>query len=62
MRIIQKNIRTFLEDEEGVTAIEYALLASVIAMGALGGFSALGGAVAAMWNTNMALIGAALGG
>ncbi len=62
MRVIWNNVTTFLDDEEGIAGIEYGLLASVIAVGALGGFSALGGAVAAMWNNSMALIGAALGG
>jgi pilus assembly protein Flp/PilA len=32
-------------DEEGVTAIEYGLLAALIVLAAMGGFTALGGSV-----------------
>ena len=36
-------------DESGVTAIEYALLASLIAMVALAGITTLGGEVGRLW-------------
>jgi len=39
----------FWQQQEAVTAIEYALLASLIAMIALVGIAALGGSVGAMW-------------
>ncbi len=61
MNIFGSAITTFGVNDDGTTAIEYALLASVIAIGALGGFSALGGAVGNMWNDAMTTISAALG-
>ncbi len=38
-------------DETGVTAIEYALIASLIAMVVLSGVAALGISVRAMWDS-----------
>ncbi|MBS1155434.1 MAG: hypothetical protein H6R07_1358 [Proteobacteria bacterium] len=40
----------FWRDTEGVTAIEYALLAALIAMAILGGVMAVGDSVLTMWN------------
>lgn len=37
------------DDERGATAIEYGLIAALIALGMIGGLSALGGGVAALW-------------
>ena len=37
-----KSIVRFFKDEEGVTAIEYGLLAALIALGVVAGASALG--------------------
>lgn len=36
-------------DERGVAAIEYGLIASLIALAMMEGLSSLGGGVAAMW-------------
>ena len=51
---LQKTLRgwgkALWRDESGVTAIEYALLASLIAMAALAGITALGGGVGRLWN------------
>jgi pilus assembly protein Flp/PilA len=50
------------EDESGVTALEYGLLAALIVAAAMGGFTALGGSVEDMfiyWSTKVA---EALGG
>ena len=38
-------IMNFLKDEEGVTAIEYALIAALVAVAAIGGWTTLGGAI-----------------
>lgn len=38
-------LRRFLEDESGATAIEYALIAMVVGVLAIGGLSAFGAAV-----------------
>jgi pilus assembly protein Flp/PilA len=40
----------FARDNRGATAIEYGLIAALIAVGALGGMMALGGGVSGSWN------------
>ena len=42
-------MRWLIKEEAGVTAIEYALLASLIAIVASGGIALLGGGVSGMW-------------
>lgn len=42
-------MRQLIKDEAGVTAIEYALLASLIAMIASVGIALLGGGLSGMW-------------
>lgn len=42
---MKKMIMNFLRDEEGVTAIEYALIAALVAVAAIGGWTALGTAI-----------------
>jgi pilus assembly protein Flp/PilA len=49
---IRKNLRRLLADLSGATAIEYGLIAAMIAVAAIGGFSALGGGSSGMW-TNL---------
>ena len=51
-------IRRFLRDEEGVTAIEYALMAALIALAIVGAVLLLGGKLANLFN----LIGNCLAG
>ena len=38
-----KNVRKFRKDKSGATAIEYGLIAALIAVAVIGGVSALGG-------------------
>jgi pilus assembly protein Flp/PilA len=49
-RLIQ-TIQQFCRDENGATAIEYALIASGIAGAIIAVITTLGGSVKAMWNT-----------
>ena len=44
-------MKEFLFSEEGATAIEYALVASLMAVTAIGAVTALGNNVSAMWET-----------
>lgn len=44
-------IRNFRRDEEGATAIEYGLIAALIAVAAMGAMSALGDSVGNTFNT-----------
>lgn len=42
-------IKDFAREEDGVTAIEYALIASLIALAAVGGATTLGGKLSDMF-------------
>lgn len=53
-------LQLFAQDEDGVTAIEYALLGSLIAVGAVVGIATVGDRLDGMWTQISALIGAAL--
>jgi Flp pilus assembly pilin Flp len=48
--------------QRGVTSIEYGLLATLLAIAAIGGFTALGGSNGANWTNWVALFIAAIGG
>ncbi len=55
-------LRNFWADESGATAIEYGLIASLIAVAIIGGFSALASAVSTLWGDNNSAIGQGLNG
>jgi len=42
---MKKMIMNFLKEEEGVTAIEYALIAALVAVAGIVGWNLLGGAI-----------------
>lgn len=44
------NIAQLAGDDRGATAIEYALIACLIALGIIGGMNAFAGATDAMWD------------
>jgi pilus assembly protein Flp/PilA len=46
---VRKALRRSLTDDGGATAIEYGLIAAMIAVAAIGGMTALGGGSAGMW-------------
>jgi pilus assembly protein Flp/PilA len=50
MQMLGHIVRRFACDDRGATAIEYGLIAALIAIGALGGMSALGGGLAGSWS------------
>ena len=50
MIAIRKTLRRLLAGDGGATAIEYGLIAALIAVAAIGGMSALGGGAGAMWD------------
>jgi len=41
----------FANDTRGATSIEYGLIATLIAVGAIGGMQALGGGISGSWGT-----------
>ena len=49
MGAIRWILRRLPADEAGATAIEYGLIAALIAIACLGGLSALGGGAGGMW-------------
>ena len=50
MDAVRRNLRGLLADRRGATAIEYGLIAALIAVSAIGGMSALGGGSNGMWS------------
>ena len=51
---IRWNLRKLRVDSRGATAIEYGLIAALIAVASIGGFKALGGGAGGMW-TNVSV-------
>ena len=49
MRAVRTFFRRLRSDKRGATAIEYGLIAGLIAMGLIGGLSLLGGGTNGMW-------------
>ena len=47
---MQNLVTRFIEDESGATAIEYGLIAALIAVAMIGGASAVGGSVSNKFN------------
>jgi len=41
--LVMRSIRNFIKNSKGATAIEYGLIAALIAVAAIGGMSTLGG-------------------
>jgi pilus assembly protein Flp/PilA len=56
-------IRRLLRDEDGPTAVEYAVLLALILVAVMAGIGAVGGQTGGMWSNNeQQLINAGLGG
>ena len=49
MRAVRTTFRRLRSDKRGATAIEYGLIAGLIAMGLIAGLSALGGGTNGLW-------------
>jgi pilus assembly protein Flp/PilA len=49
MKNFSQSFKSFWVNEEGATAIEYGLLASLIALAIVGGATALGGSIDALF-------------
>jgi pilus assembly protein Flp/PilA len=52
----------FARDEGGATAIEYGLIATLVAVGALGAMLTLGGGVTGSWNNTATKLSEAMNG
>jgi pilus assembly protein Flp/PilA len=57
---VRRTLATFLRDEDGVTAIEYGLLAVLIVVVASGAIALMGGGTNGMWTKISAAIAAAI--
>lgn len=51
MKVVSAGLRRFAEDEAGATAIEYGMIAALIAVGAIMAMTAFGGSLGSMFNT-----------
>ena len=49
MNAIRKTVRRLPNDQKGATAIEYGLIAALIALAMMGGLRTLGGGAGGMW-------------
>ncbi len=47
----ETDIRRFLDDESGATAIEYGLIAALISIAVVSGFLAVGGSLSDLYTT-----------
>lgn len=61
MRALKQLSRRFAQDIHGTTAIEYGLIAALVAVGALAGIVALGGGVSGGWGDTAQRLTAAMG-
>jgi len=59
MKNFSQSFKTFWADEDGATAIEYGLLASLIAVAIVGTVSALGGSLNGVFTRVAAALGPA---
>ena len=50
MQDLKQHLWQFLRDERGATALEYGMIAALIACGALASMSALGGGLGSSWS------------
>lgn len=54
MNKMVQGVKQFLNDEEGVTAIEYGLIAALVAVVITGGLNILGPALSTLFGTTIA--------
>lgn len=60
MREFRAGLRRFAEDDAGATAIEYGLIAALIAVGAIMAMTSFGGSLSSMFNTVSTKAGSAM--
>lgn len=62
MRELSAGLRRFVDDQSGATAIEYGLIAALVAVGAIVALTSFGGSLGGMFNTVSTKAGDALNG
>ncbi len=60
MKELSTGLRRFAADQSGATAIEYGLIAALVAVGAIMAMTAFGGSLSSMFNTVSTRAGDAL--
>jgi pilus assembly protein Flp/PilA len=60
MKEFRAGLRRFAEDEAGATAIEYGLIAALVAVGAIFAMTSFGGSLSTMFNTVSSKAGSAM--
>ncbi len=55
-------LKTFLNDEDGATAIEYGLIAALVSVAAIGALTAMGSSLSTMFNTVSSALSGAVSG
>lgn len=58
---LRRLVKAYVSDESGATAIEYGLIAALIAVGMLAGVKLMGGGTAGMWTRISTSITGAIG-
>jgi pilus assembly protein Flp/PilA len=62
MQGLKRHVWPLVRDERGATAIEYGLIAALMAVAALAGMSALGGGVGSSWSNTADKVSDAMDG
>jgi len=57
-----RNLKAFMTNEDGATAIEYGLIAALVSVAAIGALTAMGGSLSTMFNTVSSALSSAAGG
>ena len=60
MKDFSAALRRFMDDDAGATAIEYGLIAALIAVGAIAAMTTFGGSLSSMFNVVSTKAGAAM--
>jgi pilus assembly protein Flp/PilA len=55
-------LKTFLNNEDGATAIEYGLIAALVSVAAIGALTSMGNSLSTMFNTVSSSLSGAVGG
>jgi pilus assembly protein Flp/PilA len=50
--MIAAYVRTFLKDEDGPTAVEYAVMLALVLMAVIGAINSVGNSTSGMWQDN----------
>jgi pilus assembly protein Flp/PilA len=57
-----RNVRRFLQDEQGPTAVEYAVMLALVLLAVISAINAVGSSTSAMWQQDANKINSAQGG